>query len=31
MEAKNILKAHIAKIAVLTDDEFEYFFYILKN
>ena len=26
MEAKNILKTHIAKIAVLTDEEFEYFF-----
>ena len=26
MEAKEILKAHIAKIAILTDDHFDYFF-----
>lgn len=26
MEAKGILKAHIAKIAVLTDEQFDYFF-----
>jgi len=26
MEGKEILKAHVAKLASLTDDEFDYFF-----
>ena len=26
MEAKEVLKAHIAKIAILTDEQFDYFF-----
>jgi len=28
MEAKEILKIHVAKIAALTEEEFNYFFFI---
>ena len=31
MEAKEILKVHVAKLASLTDDQFDYFFSFLKN
>jgi CRP-like cAMP-binding protein len=31
MEAKEILKAHVAKLAVLTDDQFDYFFSFFKK
>jgi len=28
MEAKEILKVHVAKLASLTDEQFDYFFFI---
>ena len=31
MEAREILKAHVAKIAALTDDQFDYFFSFFKS
>ena len=31
MEAKEILKAHVTKIASLTDEQFDYFFSFFKK